>query len=257
MSDLRKRFGFRLPQITGRGLKIFSAVILLLTNISRVILEKGLIRVDDYSASQLLEAMDESPSLVYLSGAASVMQLLAGLAVPVFALLLVEGFLHTRSFSGYLERITATALISEIAYDFAMSGRFLEFSQQNPMLALTVCLIMMYLMGLLDSMARVEKGIGRFLIALCAVFWVVALRVEYGVEMVLLTTVFYCFRKHSGVKILLGVLVSLMEPLGPMAFIGIGYYNGSRTLKCSKYVYYALYPLQLLILGTVTRCFLL
>lgn len=254
MSDLRKKRA--MPRVTAQGLKNVSAVILLLVNAGTILLEKGLIRLDGYTQAELLEAMDTAPGLTGLVGAASVLRLLAGLAVPIFAFLLVEGFLHTGNYGKYLGRVAVTALVSELAYDFAMTGKVLEFSRQNPMLGLTVALILLYILRLPEHMAAVERVIVRILVTLCAVFWVMLLRVDCGLETVLLAAVFYCFRDRTAVKIILGVLISLLDPLGPMAFCGIGLYNGERRIGRAKYGYYVLYPLQLLVMGVIARCFL-
>lgn len=256
MSDLRKKRAPGIPRVTAQGLKIFSAVILLLVNGGEILLEKGMIRLDSYTQAQLLAAMDTEACLTGLVGAASLLGLLRGLAVPIFAFLLAEGFLHTGSYGKYLGRVAVTALISELAFDFAMTGKLLEFSRQNPMLGLTVALIMLYILRLPEHMAAVERVILRILTVLCAAFWVMLLRVDCGLETVLLAAVFYCFHQHNAVKIILGVLISLLDPLGPMAFCGIGLYNGERRIGRSQYGYYVIYPLQLLVMGVVARCFL-
>ncbi len=74
--------------------------------------------------------------------------------------------------------------------------------------------------------------------------------------MVLLTAIFYCFREHTAVKLLLGVLLSLLDPLGPLAFCGIALYNGKREAKPPKYTFYLFYCLHFLLLSTVTQSIL-
>ena len=63
MSDLRKRFSVRLPRIHGNGLKILSMVILLLANFNTLILEKGILHLENYTPEGLVAAMDTSTSL--------------------------------------------------------------------------------------------------------------------------------------------------------------------------------------------------
>ena len=257
MSNLRKRYGRRLPQVSQRALKNTAAVLMLLVNGSRIIIEKGLLRLDTYTVGGLLDAMDADSRTMQLVGVASIIQVLQGLLPPVFALLLVEGFLHTDHYAKYLGRVAAAALVSELAYDFAMHGKFLEFSEQNPMLALVVALVMLRIMKALDRVSSVERAVVQILLLLCAGFWVVVFRVESGVELILLAAIFYCFREHDIVKLVLGVLVSLTDTIGPLAFCGLMFYNGERRLKLPSYVYYAIYPLHLLVFGIVARCFLL
>lgn len=252
MSDLRKPFLPKLPQLSAQWLKIAATVLLILANAGAVILERGLIGMQEFTMSGLLDAMD-APGMTGLVGGAALLRLLNGIAVPLFAFLLVEGYVHTANYWKYLSRVTLTALVGELAYDYAMTGRFLEFSRQNPMLALAVGLAMLGILGLLDRFDTVERVIGSILLALCAAFWVLLLRVSFGLETVVLISVFYCFREHRAVKILLGILVSLAEPTGPLAFCAIGYYSGERKLKVSKYLFYLLYPLHLLALGLAVR----
>lgn len=256
VSDLRKRYGRRLPQVSQRALKNTAAVLMVLVNGSRIIIEKGLLRLDAYTLGELLEAMDADSRTMQLVGVASVLQVLRGLLPPVFAFLLVEGFLHTGHYAKYLGRVAAVALVSEMAYDFAMYGKLLDFSRQNPMLALVVALVMLRIMKGLERVAPVERAVGWLLLLLCAGFWVTVFRVESGVELILLTAIFYCFREHDVVKLVLGVLVSLTDTIGPLAFCGLLFYNGERRLKLHPYVYYAIYPLHLLAIGIAARWFL-
>ncbi len=148
MSDLRRKP--RRFEVSGQGLKYLSAGLLLLYNIGRTVLERGIIRLDSYIQTELLDAMAASPGLTGWVGAASVIGLLGGIATPLYAFLLVEVFLHTSNYSKYLLRVAVLAGTSEFVYDFAMTGNFSEFSQQNPALGLAVCLIQLYIMQMLE-----------------------------------------------------------------------------------------------------------
>ena len=78
-------------------------------------------------------------------------------------------------------------------------------------------------------------------------------RAEYGLCMVLLVTVFYVFDTRNVLKTVLGCIISLMYVTGPIAFYGIWCYNGVRKDRINKYVYYAFYPLHLLVLGVIAK----
>lgn len=257
MAQRRRQAAWKMPSVSAWGLKLFTTIVLLLGSIGVIIVEKGLINLDSYTQISLAEAMEADSHLVFLAGVGSVLQLLAGLAVPLCAFFLVEGFLHTGSFSRYLGTMAFFALLSEVAYDFAMSGRLLDFSSQNAMVGLCLCLVMLYFMRMLEHFRPAARGILQLLVAVCAVFWVSVLRAEYGLATVLLTAILYCFRDHRGLQFLLGILVSLIHVTGPLAFYGIYCYSGERNLKCSKYVFYFFYPVHLFVLGMITRYFLL
>ena len=51
----------------------------------------------------------------------------------------------------------------------------------------------------------------------------------------------------------MGCIISLMYVTGPIAFYGIWCYNGVRKDRINKYVYYAFYPLHLLVLGVIAK----
>lgn len=254
MSDLRRKSILpRLPQMSAQWLKTAAVILMLLANIGEIVLERGIIGLPDYTLSGLLEAMDTAPHLTGLVGCAALLRLCGGVAVPIFAFLLVEGYVHTASYKSYLLRLSVTALVSELCYDFAMTGSLLELTRQNPMLALVVGLAMLGVMGLLERFDTVERVIGQILLTLCGLFWVMLLRIPFGLETILLISIFYCFRERKAVKILLGITVSLAEPTGPLAFCALAYYNGQRKLRVSKYLFYVLYPLHLLVLGVIAR----
>ena len=91
----RRRVVWRTPDITADGLKNFACLAMLLQTIGITVIEKGLIHLDQYTQAGLSQAMAEDSHLMFLAGAGSVLQLAGGLTVPVFAFLLVEGFLNT------------------------------------------------------------------------------------------------------------------------------------------------------------------
>lgn len=249
----RRDVVFRTPDITADGLKIFACITMMIQTIGIVIVEKGMIRLDQYTQASLNQAMSQDSHLMTLAGIGSVMQLIGGMAIPIFAFLLVEGFRNTSNYGKYLMLTVITALISEIPYDFAMSGTAVDFSSQNAMLAVCLSLLML---KCLDMTKNAEKFAGRLcrsLILLAAIIWVSILRCEYGLCMVLLTAVFYLLYEKNVWKTVLGALISLMYVTGPLAFYGIWCYNGKRKDRFPKYVYYVFYPAHLLVLGVLKK----
>lgn len=244
---------WRTPDITADGLKIFACITMLIQTIGIVIVEKGLIHLEQYTQESLNEAMAADSRLMTLAGVGSIMQLVGGMAIPIVAFLLIEGFRNTSSLKKYLCTVFLVAFLSEIPYDFAMSGKLFDISSQNAMFGTGISLLMLKCMELLKN---AEKNAGRFvriLLVFASVLWVSFLRVEYGLCMVLLTAVFYLFYAKNGWKTVFGILISLMYVTGPLSFYGIWCYNGKRKDRIPKYAFYAFYPMQFLVLGMIAR----
>lgn len=249
--SIRERIARRWLKIPAQWLKYAAALLMVLSAANTVILKGAVLHLDAYTQEALLGAMEADGQFMTRVGLAGVIDALAGLAVPLAAFLLTEGFLHTSDFRKYLVRMAVTAAVGELAYDFAMTGRFLDFSRQGPMLGLVVCLIMLFFMGRVEQRPAVDRAILQILLTLCGAFWAMLLRAEYAVPTVLMAAVFYCFRSHRAVRLALGVICCLQYPLAPMAFIALAFYNGKRELGCPAIAFYILYPAHLFILGVL------
>ena len=244
---------WKTPDITADGLKTFACIVMLIRTIGIVVIEKGMIHLENYTQNSLNEAMAQDSHLMTLAGLGSVFQLAGGLAIPIFAFLLVEGVRNTSNYKNYLLAMLVTALVSEIPYDLAISGKVLDFSSQNGMFTMVICLILLKCLELTARISGAAGKLARILEILAAVLWTSLLRSEYGLCMVLLTAVFYVFYTKNVIKTILGGLISLMYVTGPLAFYGLWCYNGERKDRIHKYVYYAVYPVSLLVLFILVK----
>lgn len=252
----RRGVVWKTPTVTADGLKLFAAVMTVIANFGIAIVQNGMIHLERYTQASLAEALEKDSHLMLLSGVGVVMQLLGGLAVTLFAFLLVEGFRNTSNYKKYLLTMLFFAVISEIPYDLAVNQRILEFSGQNVLFTLVICLIMLYFLDAVKEGTGLVPGLIRVIVIACSVGWVSIFRTAYGLCMVLLVAVLYLFYAKNVLKTFLGILISLLYITGPLAFYGIWCYNGVRKDRIPKYAYYAVYPLHLLVFGLIARMFL-
>ena len=112
--------------ITAAALRTWGMVFLAMGIVATGILQNRLLRLGEVSPGQLLQAMQSSDSVMAFATLALVLRAVATCAVPIFALLLVEGARHTGSFRNYFLRVAGLALLSEIPYNLAISGRVLS-----------------------------------------------------------------------------------------------------------------------------------
>ncbi len=120
--------------IPGSTIKIIAVAAMLIDHIAgalivRMLTEEGLIALDagGYLKGALYWLLESG--LIYIIY--SVMRLIGRLGFPIFCFLLVEGFQKTGNLKKYILRLGLFALISEVPFDLAFSGRFLEFGYQN------------------------------------------------------------------------------------------------------------------------------
>lgn len=171
------------------------------------------------------------------------------IAFPVFCFLLVEGFQRTGNRAKYAFRLFLFALISEIPFDLAFNGKIWDTGYQNVFFTLWIGLLM------LTGMAELEKRcrniwiafLGKAGIFLAAAFISELICCDYGAHGIIAIALLYLFRKNKLEQIIAGCVAFLWEVTAPLAFIPVAFYNGKRGLKL-KYVFYAFYPVHLLIL---------
>ncbi len=242
----RRGIVWKTPTVTADGLKMFACLVMFIQSIGIVVVEKGIIHLSQYTQQELSQALAEDSHLMFLAGLGSVLQLIGGLALPIFAFLLVEGFRHTSSYRKYLFSVAGFALLSEIPYDIAMGQKLVDWSSQNALVSMSICLVMLYILRLLRNKKGILSRMAEIVVVACAVFWAALLRAEYGLCLVLLAAVFYLFYTRNVLKTILGIIISLLYVTGPLAFYGIWCYNEVRKDRLPKYAYYFFYPLHLL-----------
>ena len=187
------------------------------------------------------------------------------LGFPLFCFLLVEGFLHTRSRRNYLLRLALFALISEIPFDLAFQGVWLEFANQNVFFTLSLGLLTVMLWDKLTLGNAPDCPPWRGLAAIgCAIVLGAAahyLETDYGAMGVALILVLYLLHDRPWARDLLagGVLAAMIpfgshwiELFGALAFPLFHLYNGQRGRQM-KYFFYVFYPAHLLLLALIAR----
>ncbi len=248
----RGRRRFRLS-MTGTNLKIYGCITMLFYTISMSVIQNGMIHVNQYGTTELAQALKEDPSLMVLSGWASVFQLIGGLAIPVFAFLLVEGFIHTTSFWRYLLTMLGFAVLSEVPYDLAMNDTLWTLSSQNALFTYAVCLVMLYGLRMFVGKKGARYRFVQAAMVFAAILWCSFFRCNFGLCTILLTTVYYMLYDQKSLRVLIGCAVSAMYITAPISGYALWNYTGQRGRNINKYVFYALYPLHLLVLGILAH----
>lgn len=203
----------------------------------------------DHTASHLLRYVEEftAPLFTYHHFELSwyyLLRCVGRLAFPLFAFLIVEGFIHTSNRRKYGRNLLIFALISEIPWvmlhDFHIIGR------HNVMFTL-----FWGFLGLcaIEHYATDKRRLGIILLSMLCVAFV--FRADYSGSGFAFIILLYTLRRHRALQALIGSCILPMMWIAGLSFIPINMYNGQRGFihgPLAKYLFYSFYPLHLLVL---------
>lgn len=214
-----------LPHLSGSSLKIIAVLSMVIDHCAYYLLEHGTV---------LYEAM----------------RCVGRIAFPVFAFLIAEGFSHTRNKRSYFVQLLGFAFFSEIPW-FLLNG---ADGTHNVMFTLALGVVAL---TLLDRCCE-HKVLSFMAVCLVAVL-AYYMGTDYDWRGILMIAIFYITQPQAGnlqdrmIQILF--ILPLMIHYGTIgaifASVVILSYNGNRgfiTGKAWKYVFYAFYPVHLILI---------
>ena len=187
------------------------------------------------------------------------------LSFPIFAFLLTEGYVHTKSFSKYFLRLLVLALISEVIYDYVFFGSFIYIGANNIFFTLALGLLTLFLLdkskGLINRYFKDKVDL--FIILPITYLLIVVimglmgefLNFSYGMLGILVISFFYLFKDNFPLVVISVSLSTLilgegMQYFSLFSLILIYFYN-QKLGKKSKLFFYLYYPLHILVLGFI------
>lgn len=194
------------------------------------------------------------------------------LAFPIFAFLVAEGFIRTRSRARYARRLLVVALVSEVPFDLLAAGRPVYPLRQN---VLWTFLIALGCMQLLECAKADPRPAARFVLSAGAVLGGflagTAFMVDYFGPGVWTVLVFYFFRGDgwrqrlgqllcllflngwllAGQTVLPGGLALPIQAFAVLALPFIWLYRGRQGPhgRAVRWLFYGFYPAHLLVLA--------
>ncbi|MBQ9149114.1 MAG: hypothetical protein IJX69_06065 [Oscillospiraceae bacterium] len=254
-----ERIGETRPRgINRNGLHTWAILLALTGLVGRGLLQGHILGIGSITSQELLDVMNSSQDMMIIATLSLVLQVLETCAVPLFALMLAEGFVHTSSRRDYVLRVAGCALISEIPYDLAMKGKLFDFSSQNPVFGMVLSLVLLYLFSRFEG-----KGFVKFIIRLafvfCAVIWTEMLSIDLGAGFVLVVWPMYVFRDKplyrnlvAAAMSMVGMTTSLFFVMAPMGCLMLHFYNGEQgDEEPNRIIKYLTYPALALAVGLV------
>lgn len=198
----------------------------------------------------------------------SFLNLIGRIAFPIFAFQIVQGYIHTHNVKKYALRLFAFACISQIPFMLFLSA-FYDNYYLNIFFTLFLGVICLYGFDKIEN--RYLRNL--FAILICAIGHFI--QVDYGAYGIAIIFLFYVFSKifpnKKALMCFVFTLVTTIKYLPDIisyssvayvyifciiftciALIPICTYNGKQGPKI-KYLFYAFYPLHLLLLHFFTK----
>jgi hypothetical protein len=201
--------------------------------------------------------------LIPVSRTYEICRIVGRLAFPIYCFLLVEGFFHTKNVKKYLMSMGIFALISEIPFDLAFSNKTIDMGflySQNVFFTLFIGLTVICLMSIIEKKYVDKVFLGNVfntlvVIAGCAVS--ILLYTDYTYFGILLIVAFYVFRGNKGILTFVVFLLTIclglyLEGYAFISMLFIWRYNGKRGPQGNKYIFYAFYPVHILVIYLIS-----
>ncbi|MBP5282642.1 MAG: hypothetical protein J6Z22_09110 [Lachnospiraceae bacterium] len=147
--------------ITGTGLKIIALIAMFIDHVAAVLLTDYLAPryAPDFLTNEDMQLwISTHPKLVFLNALMVCMRLIGRFGFPLFAFLIVEGFIHTRSVVKYALNLGIFAIISELPFNLAFISKLFYPHYQNVFFTLFLGLLCMTCMKNFSEKCRDKKG---------------------------------------------------------------------------------------------------
>lgn len=248
-----KKTGISINALRTWGLLFLAAGI-----IGRGVIQNHILGFTGLNTQQMLEAMGASETAMNYATLSIALQALETCAAPIFAVLLVEGVLHTSDFNKYFTRIFGMAIVNEIPYNLAMGKGLLDFSTRNPMFALVLGLLVIFFYQRYAGKSFKNVFV-KILITFAALLWVKMLSIDFGAPLLAIIVTLWCARGKGIYRNFIGASVaiacSVLNPFflaSPMSFLAIHMCNWEKNEE-NRTVNYFSYPVLLLLAFAVGK----
>lgn len=242
--------------ITVNALRTWGMVFLAAGVIGRGVIQNHILGIAGMTTEQILQVMESSETAMNYATMSIVMQALEVCAAPIFAVLLVEGILHTSDFNQYFTRVLGLACLTEIPYNLAMGKGLLDFGTRNPVFSLVLGMLMIFFYQRYSGRGA-KNVLIKILVSAAALIWVRMLNIEFGAPVLVILMVLWAFRTKPMYRSFAGastaIACSLFSPFflaSPMSFLAIHMCNWEKGEE-NRTLNYLMYPGMLLLATAV------
>lgn len=251
LPSIRRESGmFKISEL---NLHWIGILLLCLSSVSTAMIQRGILGIDGSVSTEEMEQILASGAGQWAVQAV-IFSMAASLALPLYARLLVETVGQAEDPKKLLLTLGGCALVSEVPYDWAMTGKLVDAGVQNPAWGLLLGGIMLLFFQRQKSSAQGADLAYKAVAVFAAAAWALLLRVHMGLPLVLLCALFFfAYRaKKAWVAVVGGAVLTVFYFPAPLGLLLACCYDNKSRARC--WVFCVLYTVQLLafgILGTI------
>ena len=243
-------------EITGTGLKLIAVITMLIDHIGAGIISRYISSGIPFPTKSIIDTW----TLYHITRA------IGRAAFPIYCLLLVEGFKHTKNLKRYMLRLLLVALVSEIPFDYLLHDTFFYWKHNNVLWALLLGLIVMYGFSLVEKL-QIDLNYQLLLRVLVMFTGMLAANIaclDYKYAGICCISSMYFLHSSDKFKrlyaVALGVIIltymsSKLELWAFFILLPLFFYNGNRgkDSKALRCFFYLFYPAHIILLGVIVR----
>lgn len=242
--------------ITANGIRIWGIFLLAASVIGRSIIQCRIFGVGSATGEELLAIMEQDQKMMYLAAISVILQACEACAAAIYAFLMTEGVLKTSDMKSYVMRVAGIAIISEIPYNLAFSGKWIDLSSRNPVFGLLIGLIMLWFYKNFPGFKGTNL-LYKIAATLGACLWCSMLDISHGICVIVIGLTLWLFQKKQQFRVYAGalaaILCSLISPfymIAPVAFLLLHSYNGEKG-EPNTMLNYLSYPVMLVVITLI------
>ncbi len=243
----------RLKILNGNKLKIIAIISMFVDHFSKTVL---IVLLNLYAVPRLNSTAMSADTYKQIIGYINTYLVGFGrIAFPLYCFLIAEGFHYTKNRLRYLLSMLVFAILSEVPFDLLFIGGAVNLEKQNVYFTLLLGVCTLFIADFDRIKAKPLDIIVKTLLIGAVALSADYLKTDYGTKGVIYITALYLFREKRSIQpiVFLAAYTFFTRSI-PSAFIltsaGLMYlYNGERGhLRVNKYVFYAFYPVHILLL---------
>ncbi|MBQ7416372.1 MAG: hypothetical protein IJW14_05005 [Oscillospiraceae bacterium] len=262
MSNLTNSRSFannRPKGMSRQTLRIWGMLFLAAGIAGQSIIQNVILNIQSISSADFGKLLEDNNNFV-MAAVAFLLQLLMACAIPIFTFLLVDGFQRTSSVKNYALRVAGVALLSEIPYNLAMTGKWIDLDSRNPMIAMALGMVMLIIYDHYSGKSFKNVMI-KILVVVFSILWVEMLRINDGMAIVIMISSLWFMRKNRSLQVFGGCVIMFVcsaipfNPtywLAPIVFLTVHFYNEEQGEE-NKVLNYLMYPGLLLAIGLIAK----